>query len=114
MSEVKLGYGQQSLHFDFDPERFSILGVDSTSETPLTDVEIGQAFDTPIGAPTLDDLIGSSDSVLLVVSDATRATASAQIVNLLVRRLIQTGVSPVNLSIIFATGIHRAVRTRES
>jgi lactate racemase len=51
--------------------------------------------------------------VLIVVSDATRATASAQILNLLVRRLIQSGVSPADLTIIFATGIHRAVTPDE-
>src|SRR6185503_1307425 len=105
--------GQKSLHFDFDPDRFSVLGVDSAAETPLTDVEIGLAFDSPISAPALDDLISSNDSVLLVVSDATRATASAQIVNLLVRRLIQAGVSPGNIAIIFATGIHRRVTEEE-
>jgi nickel-dependent lactate racemase len=49
----------------------------------------------------------------MVVSDATRATASAQILNLLVRRLIQGGVSPADLAIIFATGIHRPVTPEE-
>src|SRR5439155_4385690 len=53
------------------------------------------------------------DSVLIVVSDATRATGSARIINLLVRRLIQTGVEPGEIAIIFATGIHRAVRPDE-
>ena len=52
-------------------------------------------------------------SVLIVVSDATRATASAQVVNLLVRRLIQYGISPSNIAIIFATGIHRPVSEQE-
>jgi nickel-dependent lactate racemase len=47
------------------------------------------------------------------VSDATRATASAQIVNLLLRRLVQAGVSPANVAIIFATGIHRPVTEKE-
>ena len=51
--------------------------------------------------------------MLIVVSDATRATGSAQIINLLVRRLIENGVPPNNLAIIFATGIHRAVREAE-
>jgi nickel-dependent lactate racemase len=50
--------------------------------------------------------------VLVVVSDATRATGSAQVVNLLVRRLIALGVAPYDLRVIFATGIHRPV-TRE-
>ena len=51
--------------------------------------------------------------MLIVVSDATRATGSAQILNLLVRLLIQIGVSPADLAIIFATGIHRPVSPQE-
>jgi hypothetical protein len=51
--------------------------------------------------------------VLIVVSDATRATASGQVVNLLIRRLIQLGVAPHDLRIIFATGIHRPVNAAE-
>ena len=50
---------------------------------------------------------------MIVVSDATRATASAQVVNLLVRRLIQAGVSPARMAVIFATGIHRPVSEEE-
>jgi nickel-dependent lactate racemase len=50
---------------------------------------------------------------LIVVSDATRPTASAQIVNLLVRRLVQIGVSPAQMAVIFATGIHRRVTEQE-
>jgi nickel-dependent lactate racemase len=51
--------------------------------------------------------------VLIVVSDATRATGSAQVVNLLVRRMIGSGIAPGDIAIIFATGIHRAVRADE-
>jgi nickel-dependent lactate racemase len=50
---------------------------------------------------------------LIVVSDATRASGSAQVVNLLVRRLIALGVAPYDLRIIFATGIHRGVTHEE-
>jgi nickel-dependent lactate racemase len=113
MTEIELAYGQRSFKLDFDESRLSILSIDSSSETPLSDIEIGSAFDSPIASPPLDETIGSEDSVLIVVSDATRATASAQIVNLVVRRLIQSGLSPASLAIIFATGIHRAVTDQE-
>lgn len=113
MAEIQLGYGVDSLNFAFDESRFQVLGESLSVEKPLTDIEIGRAFDAPIESPPLDDLYSPGDSVLIVVSDATRATASAQIINLLVRRLIQNGVSPGNLAIIFATGIHRAVTPAE-
>lgn len=111
-TEIQLGYGSDTLNFAFDEAQYSVLN-ESRIVPPMTDVEIGDAFSHPIGSPPLDDLFSPGDSVLIVVSDATRATASAQIINLLVRRLIQNGVSPPDLAIIFATGIHRPVTPAE-
>ncbi len=111
--EFELAYGSTSIKFAADDERFSLITDKSASSVPLSDAQIGAAFDSPIASPPLDEIVSSDDSVLLVVSDATRATASAQIVNLLVRRLIQTGVSPGNIAVIFATGIHRRVTEEE-
>jgi len=113
MPEIDLRYGDASFAFKFDGSQYTILTPDSTTENPLRDEKIGEAFDSPIDSPPLDELVSTDDSVLIVVSDATRATGSAQIVNLLVRRLIQFGVSPSNIAIIFATGIHRAVTEEE-
>ncbi|MEP6911415.1 MAG: nickel-dependent lactate racemase [bacterium] len=113
MTEIHLGYGRGSLGFSFDENRYQILAEASLHQQPLTDVDIGEALDAPIKSPALQDHFSAGDSVLIVVSDATRATGSAQIVNLLVRRLIQGGVTPSDLGIIFATGIHRAVAPEE-
>lgn len=113
MTDVQLGYGRDSRNFAVDEHRFQVLGENSAAQKPLTDIEIGNALSAPIDSPPLDDLFSPGDSVLIVVSDATRATASAQIVNLVVRRLIQNGVAPGDIAIIFATGIHRAVTPAE-
>lgn len=112
MREIDLGYGERSIPLTFD-DRLTVLSVDPANEKPLSDIEIGNSLDSPIGSPPLDELVNADDSVLLVVSDATRPTGSAQLVNLIVRRLIQSGVPAANLSIIFATGIHRPVTPQE-
>ena len=109
---MELGYGRGKLEFNFDATRFDVIATDN-DESPLSDFEIGAAFDAPIASPPIDEIVSSDDSVLIVVSDATRATASAQVVNLLVRRLVQAGVSPARMAIIFATGIHRPVTEKE-
>jgi lactate racemase len=113
MTEIQLGYGRSSLTFTFDKSRYQVLTGNSLEEKALTDAEIGEALSAPIQSPSLEDLFSAGDSVLIVVSDATRATGSAQILNLLVRRLIQIGVSSSDLAIIFATGIHRPVTADE-
>jgi len=108
MVDLNLGYGTGAFPFQYDDSRFELLAPVESRSLPLTDVEINIAIDSPVGSTYLEDLVGSGDSVLIVVSDATRATASAQIVNLLVRRLIAAGVAPGEIGVIFATGIHRA------
>jgi nickel-dependent lactate racemase len=114
MSEIELGYGRGSVSFAADAERFRALDAKGvTAHAPLADAEIGAALDSPIGSAPLEEIVSAGESVLVVVSDATRASASAQVVNLLVRRLIESGVSPVDINIIFATGIHRAVTPQE-
>ncbi|HEU4432701.1 MAG TPA: lactate racemase domain-containing protein, partial [Pyrinomonadaceae bacterium] len=111
--EFDLACGNGSIKFVADDDRFRVISDRSNPEPPLSDAQIGAAFDSPIASPQLDEIVRSDDSVLLVVSDATRATASAQIVNVLVRRLIQSGVSAGNIAVIFATGIHRRVTEEE-
>ncbi|HEX5888027.1 MAG TPA: nickel-dependent lactate racemase [Pyrinomonadaceae bacterium] len=113
MNEVQLPYGREVVKFSFGAGQFSIISDTATSGKPLTDFEIGAALDSPIHSPPLDEIIDNDDSVLIVVSDATRPTASAQVVNLLVRRLVQIGVSPSRMAVIFATGIHRPVTEQE-
>jgi nickel-dependent lactate racemase len=113
MPLIELAYGRSALKLEYDAPRFEVLAPLKDAASSVSDVEIGAALDAPIDSPPLDDLISAGDSVLIVVSDATRATGSAQIVNLLVRRLIQNGIQPGEIAIIFATGIHRAVRPEE-
>src|SRR5437870_12011104 len=110
---IELGYGHGSIQFNYDSACFDILAPQVPPAQPLSDSEIGAAFDAPIDSSPLEDLIAPGHTVLIVASDATRATGSAQIINLLVRRLIQNGIRPSDIAIIFATGIHRAVRPDE-
>ena len=113
MTQLELGHGRSSVEFTFDEDRFSVIDTDDHRESPLSDFQLGATLDDPIASPPIDELVSSDDSVLIVVSDATRATASSQIVNLLSRRLVQAGVSPANMGVIFATGIHRPVTEKE-
>ncbi|MDT4898243.1 MAG: lactate racemase [Acidobacteriota bacterium] len=110
---MNLGYGRESVPFAYDAGRFRVLEAEASEVRPLTDVEIGEAIDAPVDSPPLEEIISPGETVLVVVSDATRASGSAQVVNLLVRRLIESGVSPGDINIIFATGIHRAVTLEE-
>src|ERR1044072_9146318 len=109
---IQLGYGRGHVTFEFEGGRFQVLEGEAREERALTDAEVGALIDDALDSQPLEGIISPGGSVLIVVSDATRATGSAQVVNLLVRRLIALGVAPYDLRLIFATGIPRPV-TRE-
>lgn len=112
MSTINLGYGKSKINFTFDENRFQVLGKLQQNRA-LSDVEIGAKLDCPIDSRPVEEIVGYGETVLIVVPDATRQTASGQIVNLLVRRLIANGTMPHDIRIIFATGIHRKVSDEE-
>ncbi len=112
MALINLKYGRDQIRVDFDEGRFDVLGSD-VHPVGISDVEIGERLDAPIGSPPLTDIVRPSQTVLLVVPDATRQAGADQIVNLLTRRLIAAGVMPYDINIIFATGIHRPVTPEE-
>jgi nickel-dependent lactate racemase len=113
MAQIDLGYGHGRLSFVYDDDRFRVLAPPPHEDRPLSDAAIGAAIDDPIDSQPLEDIISPGESILIVVPDATRAAGSGQIVNLLVRRLVQLGVVPGQIRIIFATGIHRPVTEEE-
>lgn len=112
MPVINLRYGTREIPFQYDEVRFAILGLDD-KRPAMSDIEIGERLDAPIGSPTIEEIVETGDTVLIVVPDATREVGCGQVVNLVIRRLIAAGVNPFDIRIIFATGIHRRVTEEE-
>ncbi len=112
MDNIELKYGRSNFYFEFDADRFEVLKP-AGEPRPLSDFEISAKFDQPIGSPPVDEIVQPGEKVLIVVPDATREVACGQVINILVRRLIANGTAPADMSIIFATGIHRPVTEAE-
>ncbi|QQS39731.1 MAG: nickel-dependent lactate racemase [Acidobacteriota bacterium] len=112
MQTVRIPYGKNSFDLSFDPSSFTVVGG-SAKNRPLPDRELGLAIDEPVVGPRLEEIVEDGGTVLIVVPDATRRSASGQVVNLLIRRLIAAGVMPYDINAIFATGIHRPVTEEE-
>ena len=112
MPEIHLKYGRSSIAVEYDDAQFSVL---QPSEDPraLSDIELSDKLDSPIDSKTLEEIVQPGETILFVVPDATRRTACGQIINLLVRRLIANGTAPHEMSVIFATGIHRSATEEE-
>ncbi|REJ75517.1 MAG: nickel-dependent lactate racemase [Acidobacteria bacterium] len=110
METLELGYGESSVRIE--PREFEIVGSDKDLAA-LSDQELGERLENPVGGAQIEDIVREGGTVLLVVPDATRSSAAGQVVNLLIRRLIAAGILPHEINAIFATGIHRPVTEAE-
>jgi lactate racemase len=112
MPVINLKYGRITLPIEFNAQWLDVLGAHG-GRPPLSDADIGTRLEGPIDSPVLEDIVSPGESVLIVVPDATRQTASGQVINLLIRRLIANGTAAHDIRVIFATGIHRKVTDDE-
>lgn len=74
---------------------------------------IRQSLANPIGSPCLRDMAHTGQKVTVVVSDHTRPTPTALIMTALMEELSAAGISPANVTVIFATGMHRVTKPEE-
>lgn len=83
--------------------------------SPLDDVQAAALFalDHPTGSPTLQELVRPEHRVALLVDDYTRHTPVAEVLPLLLNRLLGAGIRSENVCLVIASGSHRAMTAGE-
>jgi nickel-dependent lactate racemase len=76
--------------------------------------EIERALKEPLGCKKLNEIVKPESRVAIVVDDATRSAPSDLMVPPLLDELNNGGVKDENMTVIFASGIHRAVEPEEA
>lgn len=82
-------------------EARTVSGAKEPGET------IRSALAAPLGAPHLADIARGRQKVAIVASDVTRPAPTAAMVGPLLDELNRAGVSDEDVTVVFATGIHR-------
>ena len=69
--------------------------------------EVVRALENPIGSPRLKDIVHPGETVAIITSDITRPMPTAVVMPALLDELYVGGVSPKNITLVFALGSHR-------
>lgn len=109
MKSVSLAYGKSGLNI-MVPDRAVIIEPKSLDRLADEKTAVQKALRQPTGTPPLKDMVKSSDTVAIVISDMTRPTPNHKLVPWLIEEL--THVPKENFVIINGLGSHRA-NTRE-
>jgi len=111
---VDLAFGKTSLTAAL-PEGFRYHILETRSARPLPDWEaqLDRALDEPLGAPPLAALARGRRTAAISVCDITRPAPNPKTLPFVLRRLHQAGLKPEDITILIATGLHRAATEAE-
>lgn len=74
---------------------------------------IGRALENPIGSLRLSELAAGKKDAVILVSDATRAVATAAVLPYVMKELAAGGIAEENVLLVVATGVHRGATEEE-
>lgn len=115
MWKIKIPYHKQMLEIEIEDK--NLLGIlESKAEnykTKETQEElVERALENPIGSEKLEDLVKDKKNMVIISSDHTRPVPSKVTMPVLLRR-IRTANPNIDITILIATGFHRATTHEE-
>jgi nickel-dependent lactate racemase len=111
---VNLAFGKTGLAADLPPG-FHYHVLEARSAQPLADWQrhLDSALDAPLGSPPLAELARGKRTAAISVCDITRPAPNPQTLPFVLRRLEQAGLRREDITILIATGLHRAASEAE-
>ncbi len=105
--QVHLEYGEQGLDVEL-PDDATVLQPRDVAGLPDPQQAVADALAQPLGSPPLGEVVNADDDVVIVVSDITRPVPNSVILPSILDVLAMAGVPHDRITILIATGLHRA------
>ncbi len=112
--DTRLAFGKDGLKVTI-PDGYQTEVLEWKSAAPLPDAvaAIEAALDKPAAGPPLAELIAGKKSAAISVCDITRPAPNSTVLPPLLKRLEAGGIARQNITILIATGLHRAATEAE-
>ena len=106
--QMELGFGKGVQKIEVpDQNVLGILTPNQVAHELSGEAEVKRALENPIGTPRLRDIVRPGEKIAVVTSDITRPMPSYKVMPALLDELYLAGVSPEDITLVFALGSHR-------
>ena len=114
MTTIEIPYGKGKQWLEIEDSRLAACLMPACHCRPQLEPRaiVQEALEHPIGSPRLCDMARGKQKIVLITSDHTRPVPSAITLPLLLRE-IRSGNRAADITILIATGMHRAPTTAE-
>ena len=106
--KIELGFRDTTVPVEVPEENLQAVLQPSAIESDLSEAEIvRKALENPIGTPRLSEMVKPGQKVVIVTSDITRPMPTARVMPYVLEELDRAGVRDADVTLVFATGVHR-------
>lgn len=106
--KLSIGFGHKPQEIEIDDSL--IMGILEPNEIQLEmtgEEEVKRSLNNPIGTGRLSQIVKKGEKVVIVTSDITRPLPSYKVIPSILDELYEVGVSPEDITVVFALGSHR-------
>ena len=106
--QVDINYAKGNLTLDLD-DRYDVTVIAKSPMPVLADPKgaIIEAINNPVGGGVLDDLAGPGKTACILICDITRPVPNGLFLPILIKRMMDQGVTASDITVLVATGLHR-------
>ena len=106
--QVDINYAKGNLTLDLD-DRYDVTVIAKNPMPVLADPKaaIIEAINNPVGGGVLDDLAGPGKTACILICDITRPVPNGLFLPILIKRMMDQGVTASDITVLVATGLHR-------
>ncbi len=111
---VNILYGRSGLKVDIPDD--TQVDVIRKHQMPLVKepaASVSNAFNNPIGCPSLAELASRANSACILLCDVTRPVPNALFIDPLIQTLVENGIDSDQITVLIATGLHRPNENEE-
>lgn len=104
----EIGFGNGTQQIELSESCIQQVLLPNEVKRGLTgEAEVRRALSEPIGTPRLKDIVHPGETVAIVTSDITRPMPTYKVMPALLDELYAAGISPQDITLVFALGSHR-------
>lgn len=112
--QVDLAYGKTGLSVELPDEyQYQILEARSAKPIEDPDAALERALESPVASLSLRECARGKKTAAISVCDITRPAPNRLVLPHVLRHLEQAGISRENVTVLIATGLHRAATEEE-
>lgn len=111
---ISVPYGDGNLEAEIrGNHKVRIIDVAASPADKPVEELICQALDHPVGTPELEQMVKPQERIAIIMNDQTRPGPNREILAEIMKRLKRAGVPDDHVSVVIATGTHRAPNEEE-